>query len=183
MNRTVSQIRQQTAKVALPANGILQRKCAACGQHTIAGGECEGCSRKRLQRRTASQAEPTELPSIVHDVLRSPGQPLDANTRAFMEPRFGHDFSSVRVHTDAKAAESARVVNALAYTVGRDVVFGAGQYALGMRDGQRLLAHELTHVVQQRHGQSGGLQKQADDRETEVAAEEEAERTATRVTA
>ena len=68
-------------------------------------------------------------PSIIHDVLRAPGQPLDATTRAFMEPRFGHDFSRVRVHSDAKAAESARAVNALAYTVGQDVVFGVGQYA------------------------------------------------------
>ncbi|MGB9632210.1 MAG: DUF4157 domain-containing protein [Chloroflexaceae bacterium] len=89
------------------------------------------------------------MPPIVHEVLRSPGQPLDAETRAFMEPRFGHDFSRVRVHTDARAAESARAVNALAYTVGRDVVFGAGQYAPGASAGRRLLAHELAHVVQQ----------------------------------
>ena len=62
------------------------------------------------------------MPSIVHEVLRSPGQPLDATTRGFMEPRFGYDFRAVRVHTDSQAAESARAVNALAYTVGRDVV-------------------------------------------------------------
>jgi hypothetical protein len=85
----------------------------------------------------------------VHEVLRSPGQPLDANTRAFMEPRFGHDFSRVRVHSDASAAESARAVNALAYTVGQDIVFEAGRYAPGASEGRRLLAHELTHVVQQ----------------------------------
>ncbi|MEK6321043.1 MAG: DUF4157 domain-containing protein [Acidobacteriota bacterium] len=82
-------------------------------------------------------------------MLRSPGQPLDAQTRALMEPRFGHDFSNVRVHADAKGAESARAVRALAYTVGPDVVFGAGQYALSTKSGQSLLAHELTHVVQQ----------------------------------
>jgi hypothetical protein len=67
-----------------------------------------------------------------------------------MEPRFGHDFGNVRVHTDAKAAKSAKAVNALAYTVGRDVVFGAGQYAPRSSTGQMLLAHELTHVRQQR---------------------------------
>jgi hypothetical protein len=89
------------------------------------------------------------VPPIVQDALRSTGQPLDPATRAFMEPRFGHDFSHVRVHTDARAAESAQAVNALAYTVGPDVVFGAGQYAPHSREGQRLLAHELTHVVQQ----------------------------------
>jgi hypothetical protein len=89
------------------------------------------------------------VPSIVHEVLRSPGQPLDAAARAFFEPRFGHDFSQVRVHADGRAAESARAVNAFAYTVGRDVVFGAGQYGPHTHHGKRLLAHELTHVVQQ----------------------------------
>jgi hypothetical protein len=67
----------------------------------------------------------------------------------FMEPRFGHDFSQVRVHKDAKVSESARAVNALAYTVGRDVVFGAGLYEPGTHEGRRLITHELTHVVQQ----------------------------------
>lgn len=88
-------------------------------------------------------------PSIVHDVLNSSGQPLDEGTRAFMEPRFGHDFSQVRIHTDERAVESAEAVNALAYTVGRNVVFGEGQYAPGTYEGQMVLAHELTHVVQQ----------------------------------
>ena len=69
--------------------------------------------------------------------------------RAVMEPRFGHDFSQVRVHTGGRAAESAQAVNALAYTVGQDVVFGAGQYAPEMGTGKQLLAHELTHVLQQ----------------------------------
>src|SRR5215204_5149289 len=77
-----------------------------------------------LQRRAEHYAEPVVAPPIVHDVLRSPGRPLDHAARAEMEPRFGHDFSRVRVHTDAWAAESARAVDALAYTVGRDVVFG-----------------------------------------------------------
>lgn len=86
---------------------------------------------------------------IVASVLATPGQPLDAATRGFFSTRFGHDFANVRVHADAEAAASARSVNALAFTVGRDVVFGAGQYAPGTRAGQELLAHELTHVVQQ----------------------------------
>ncbi len=83
-----------------------------------------------------------------------PGQPLDGPTRAFFELRFGYDFSSVRMHREAKAAESARTVTALAYTVGNHVVFGAGQYAPESDAGRRLLAHELTHTIQQR---SGGL--------------------------
>lgn len=86
---------------------------------------------------------------LVGPVLGAGGQPLDADSRALMEPHFGHDFSRVRVHTDARAAESARAVNALAYTVGRDVVFGEGQYLPGTTAGQWLVAHELTHVVQQ----------------------------------
>lgn len=105
-----------------------------------------------LRRRAARYAEPAMVPAIVHEVLRSPGQPLDPATRSEMEPRFGRDFGPVRVHTDARAAESARSVGALAYTVGRDVVFGTGQYAPGTVAGARLLAHELTHVVQQGDG-------------------------------
>jgi outer membrane protein OmpA-like peptidoglycan-associated protein len=104
----------------------------------------------QLQRRDTTQVEPTTMPPIVHEVLRSPGQPLDPATRTYMEPRFGYDFSQVRVHNDARAAESARAVDALAYTVGRDVVFGAGQYAPSIDAGCKLMAHELTHVVQQR---------------------------------
>jgi hypothetical protein len=95
--------------------------------------------------------EPAEVPSIVQTTLNgSPGQPLDSMTRGFMESRFGHDFSKVRVHTDARAAESARAVNAQAYTVGHNVVFGSGLYAPESDAGRRLLAHELSHVLQQK---------------------------------
>lgn len=96
-------------------------------------------------------------PPIVHEVLRSPGEPMDSATRADMEARFDHDFGNVRLHSDAKAEESARAVNALAYTVGSDVVLGAGQTSLHTDAGRKVLAHELTHVVQQ---QSGGLGRQ-----------------------
>jgi hypothetical protein len=95
----------------------------------------------------------------VHDVLALPGQPLDQETRNYFEPRFGHDFSKVRVHADEKAAESAGAVDALAYTVGQNIVFGARQYRPRAEQGVRLLAHELTHVVQQgnwAHDSSGG---------------------------
>lgn len=100
-------------------------------------------------------------PGIVHDVLRSPGQPLEASTRTLMESRFGHDFSRVRVHADTQAAESARAVNAQAYTVGSQIVFGAGQYAPVMSEGRQLLAHELAHVVQQTRTQTTALQRKA----------------------
>jgi hypothetical protein len=135
-------------------SGILQRKCA-CGQHTIAGGECDGCSRKHpsLQRATRSSDSEGQgsvgVPQIVYEVLQSSGQPLDSATRAFFEPRFDHDFSQVRVHTDAKAAQSAQGIGAHAYTVGTHIVFGSMQYSPQSELGKRLFAHELTHTLQQ----------------------------------
>ena len=103
-----------------------------------------------LHRRTSEGASGhVEVPSIVHEVLSSSGKQLDQATRNYFEPRFGHDFSRVRVHVDQKAAQSAQAVNASAYTVGQNVVFSRGQFAPGSHDGNRLLAHELTHVVQQ----------------------------------
>jgi hypothetical protein len=127
--------------------GLLQRQCACGGS----GGACEACRENNatLGRATAGGAAPAVAPPIVHEVLRSAARPLDATTRAVMEPRFGQDFGDVRVHADGRAAESARAVNGLAYAAGRDVVFGAGQYAPETEGGRRLLAHELTHVVQQ----------------------------------
>ncbi len=106
---------------------------------------------KVMDRRRAAgdvAAQPG-VPSCVHDTLGSPGAHLDPSTRQFMEPRFGHDFSRVRVHTDALAAKSARAVNALAYTVGKDVVFDTGAYAPRTTAGKLLLAHELVHTIQQ----------------------------------
>ena len=88
------------------------------------------------------------LESKVHS-LRGGGQPLSENDRAYFEPRFGRDFSQVRVHADTRGAESARAVNARAYTVGRDVAFESGEYTPGTSEGKKLIAHELTHVVQQ----------------------------------
>jgi hypothetical protein len=139
---------------------VLRRKCA-CGQHAE-GGECEECRKKKglLQRRQGTGPEPSGAPAIVHETLRSPGEPLDRRARDLLEPRLGQDFSGVRVHTDAGAAASARSVNALAYTVGERMVFAAGQYSPHTAAGQKLLAHELTHVAQQR-SLGGGYPLQA----------------------
>jgi Domain of unknown function (DUF4157) len=111
----------------------------------------------QLQRQAAApQAAPTmAAPPLVHEVLGTRGEPLDAALRARLQPRFGHDFSRVRVHTDERAAASAQAVQATAYTVGRDIVFARGAYAPGTSAGQHLLAHELAHVVQQ--GQAARL--------------------------
>jgi outer membrane protein OmpA-like peptidoglycan-associated protein len=99
-------------------------------------------------------------PFIVHDVLRSPGRPLDPGTRTFMESRFGHDFSEVRVHDDSRADESARSHHSMAYTVGRDILFSRGKYEPGIPAGRRLLAHELSHVIQQARGGSSNQPEQ-----------------------
>jgi len=137
---------------AAASRGQLQRKCA-CGQHTSGGAECEDCKKKNessVQRRASPANEPAAVPPIVHEVLRSPGQPLDPGTRAFFEPRFGQDFSQVRTHTDSQAGESAKAVGAHAYTVGNQIVFAPNQLQPEGESGRRLMAHELAHVVQQR---------------------------------
>ncbi len=145
--------RRQTPTTSPLSSGLLQRKCS-CGQQTIAIGECSECQKKRslLRHRSINQAESSEVPPIVHEVLRSQGQPLDTNTQAFMGDRFGYHFDHVRIHVGSlgsKAAKSAQAVNALAYTVGHNIVFAAGQYAPTTPSGHKLLAHELTHVIQQ----------------------------------
>jgi Domain of unknown function (DUF4157) len=187
---------------ALRTNSVLQRKCASCGNHTIAGNECDDCRKNGsgLQAKLAvgvsddlyeqeadrvadqvlssspqqgvkgapvqvqrfaggPQANVSSAPATVDHALSESGSPLSPSVRENMEQRFGHDFSQVRVHSSNSAAQSARDVNATAYTVGQDIVFGAGQFSPGTHDGQRLLAHELTHVVQQRTGIAAGVQR------------------------
>jgi Domain of unknown function (DUF4157) len=131
---------------ALPiglARPQISRKCAACNEE-------DDRAETLLTKRVASQPESSEAPAIVHDVIRSHGQPLDAAARGYFEPRFGQDFSGVRVHTDDRSAESAVSIGASAYTAGSNIVFAAGRYDPASASGRRLLAHELTHVVQQR---------------------------------
>ena len=199
------------AKVAPAAASVMQLKCA-CGNRSVAGGECAACGKDKLQRKANGQAamgaalstprgsvmqaklaigasdDPLEreadrvadqvlalpthpvvrgaaqriqrfagqpaaqaatAPESVDRVLAGSGRPLDTALRHDMEQRFGHDFSRVRVHSDGAAGQSARDVHAHAYTAGHSIVFGASQYSPGTREGRRLLAHELTHVVQQ----------------------------------
>jgi hypothetical protein len=123
--------------------------CSCSGE----GEMCEECQQKQFQptisRRATAPSAPSHAPRIVSDVLRSPGHPLDSAARAFFEPRFGHDFSHVRVHTDSPAVESARSINAHAYAAGPHIAFDSGQYAPESTSGRTLLAHELTHVLHQ----------------------------------
>src|SRR5262249_21257828 len=207
---TVASVQRRTAPPRLQVlASLLQRKCA-CGQHTR-GGECDECRKQKdgisggynsLQRSPSAPTNPPVAPPIVGEVLSTPGHPLASETRKFLEPRLGREFSQmritaaramayagdlainepndsfereadktadavmrdssnseteanrvasfedVRIHTDAKSTESSRAVNALAYTVGNHVVFAEGQYAPSEPRGLRLLAHELTHVMQ-----------------------------------
>ena len=123
------------------------------------GGGCPKCQTKQpgkvnellqTNRVQAREAEGIAAPPLGHRVRPSSGQPLDSATRNFFESRFGQDFAHVRVHTDSKAVESASQLGARAYTVGEDIVFGEGMYRPETHGGQRLLTHELAHVVQQR---------------------------------
>jgi hypothetical protein len=152
---SVQQARAQPPAPVLASPRLLQRKCA-CGGSAGVSGRCDECGKRRLSRRVAGLAVSGTAPAIVHDVLRAPGQALDDATRDRMESGFGHDFSRVRIHSDARAADSAAAVDALAYTVGSDIVFAARQYAPTTPGGRKLLAHELAHVVQQADAASAG---------------------------
>jgi len=107
-----------------------------------------------IQTKQVSTHIPTVTPNLASLIqsLKGDGQPLSRSVRGFFEPRFGYDFSQVSVHTDALADNTARALNARAFTVGRDIVFGAGDYSPQTKVGRRLLAHELTHVVQHNRG-------------------------------
>lgn len=141
------------------------------------GGDCPKCKNSGrspgqtlLQTKLTQTTSPAEAaaPPVVDEVLGQTGHPLDASTRNFMEPRFGVDFSRVQLHTGWLAAKSAKAIGARAFTVGNDIVFGAAQYMPGSKATQRLLAHELTHVVQQSqlggasYGKISSIQRQSD---------------------
>jgi hypothetical protein len=152
-------VRMSDPQVLLSSGPALSRKCEGC--------ENEEMEEQPLRRDAAGGGvDGSVAPPIVHDVLNSPGRPLDPVTHDFMAPRFGADFREVRIHTDDSAAHSAAAVGARAYTVGHNIVFGAGHYDPAGHAGRRLLAHELAHVVQQRemaasaHAPSATVQRQ-----------------------
>lgn len=144
--READEVTDKVMRVAEPAPNssvpaAIQRKCA----------ECEEEEKKTIQTKPAPSAHTgaaVDSGAAVRAAERG-GVPLPREVRSYFEPRFGHDFSRVRVHADSDAADGARAVRARAYTVGRDIVFGSGEYAPATMEGKRLLAHELTHVVQQ----------------------------------
>lgn len=140
----------------MPAPAV-QQTCATCTQ---AGATCSACKTKEQEEGVVQRKRTGLAPAVSHAVpdnlLHSlgPGQPLAPATRSFFEPRFGHDFSNIRIHADGRAAASARSIHAKAYTAGRSIVFGAGEFRPEAHEGRLLLAHEITHIIQQEHGSS-----------------------------
>jgi hypothetical protein len=151
----------------------LQRKCSHCEEEEPVQRKCAECEKEEKPQRRKAGPEPAEKSSGVQQALGSAGQALEKSTREQMEPKFGHDFSRVRVHTDTAAASSARSLNAQAYTVGEHVVFAAGRYAPETQAGQSLIAHELTHVVQQQNGFRAETGAAADQAEQEALTNEQ----------
>ena len=160
---------------------LLRRKCA-CGGSAGLTDTCKDCdeNRLRVQRRALSSARPFCPTHVVSDVLSEEGQDLDESTRIFMETELGHDFRRVRVHTNARASESARAVNAVAYTVGTDIVFASGSYQPQTHGGRHLIAHELVHTLQQ-NSQPRGQQAKLEIGEENDEFEGEADRIADQV--
>lgn len=156
----------------------ISRKCGPCEEEEQKSKPKSASVPDQLMRMegggqpsVTASAPRLSPPSIVHHALGSGGQPLDAGARAFFESRMGHDFSRVRIHTGSTAAESADAVGALAYTVGPDIVFGAGRYAPSTTDGRALLAHELVHTMQQRSATGTNLRISAPDDASERQAD------------
>jgi hypothetical protein len=172
LEHEADRIADQVTQMPEPA---VQRECACFG---IRPGSISGRHRNlQLKREGSGHFGSVVAPPIVHDALRSSGQPLDSATRAYFEPRFGHDFGNVRVHLDALAARSADAVHANAYTVGRELVFARDRYSPHSDTGRRLLAHELAHVVQQ-HGEGQGnvlRRAEVDDRSCSSLKDSEAD--------
>jgi hypothetical protein len=159
VNTPGDQYEQEADRVAdqvirMPESSM-QRMCTECEEAdriatgTVRQMHAATLSSDSVRRQQTGANVSIDAPQVVSDVVSEPGHPLDPLVRAFMEPRFGYDFSRVRIHTGSRAAESARATNAVAYTVGQDVVFDEGAYRPDADARRRLIAHELTHVIQQ----------------------------------
>ncbi|MFE5171359.1 DUF4157 domain-containing protein [Streptomyces sp. NPDC056634] len=160
--RSATVERLQPRLAARPSGDVFEQEADQVAEHVVGMAPAVSPPPRPHERGTGAQratAVPTAssaVPAEVDDVVRSPGQPLEPVARAFMEQRFGRDFSGVRVHTDVEAARSAQSVQALAYTVGKHIAFAPGTYAPATHVGRRLLAHELTHVAQQTEARGAG---------------------------
>ncbi|HEX6283028.1 MAG TPA: DUF4157 domain-containing protein [Nitrososphaera sp.] len=136
-----------TSTIIMKEREQVSRKCPACDMNEQGGEEELHISRK--PSTISNQETMDEIMDDTGSVSPSEGFPLDSSTKGFMESRFGYDFGNVRIHSGERGARSAESMNALAYTIGNDVVFREGYYQPNTFKGRRMLAHELTHVLQQ----------------------------------
>ncbi|HEY5749334.1 MAG TPA: DUF4157 domain-containing protein [Chryseolinea sp.] len=162
------------------ANAVVNNAQATALDHSISPlvqAKCAHCEEEeKLQRKDSGRSSDRHTaPSIVDDALRTGGHTLDHAVRGTMEKRFGYDFGQVKVHTGTVATKSADAINALAYTSGNHIVFNTGQYNPASENGQRLLAHELTHVVQQGAATSTAVQREEAETTGPAASEPQAE--------
>ncbi len=158
------------------SNDIFEQEADRVADQVLAASASPAVSAvpPRIQRYSGDASGDDVAPASVDRVLAQTGSPLGPSLRQDMESRFGQDFSKVRTHTDSSAARSARDVNAAAYTVGNQIVFGAGRFSPGTHDGRRLIAHELTHVVQQGSAAPISLQRDELDKEDAEPAKDDA---------
>lgn len=141
--RTPGENKQMFFQPQITALNTIQKKCAHCEEED-----------NKVQMKSNEAVAAAEAPAIVHDTIKNTGNPLDAATKSFMESRFGYDFSDVHIHNDTLAHQSSSAINAKAYTSGNHIVFGAEEYQPATNAGKQLLAHELTHVIQQKSAQN-----------------------------
>ncbi len=149
-------LRPKGARIELEDPGLAYRAAAAGRPDVLGPAGLLGLQRAVGNTGVGALVSEEERSPVLDVVGSGGGSPLDTDTRADMESRLGHDFGDVRVHTDARAHDSARAVNAHAYTVGSNVVFQRDKYDPSSTEGKTMLAHELTHVVQQRSGPVDG---------------------------
>ena len=174
--READQVANQVMRMS--SSGVQHETCA-CGQPVGSNGSCENCKSKQetIRRKTKGEGSHTAVPPIVSQALQQPGRPLGKATRAFMEPRFGEDFSDVRVHTNEIANAAASAINAHAYTVGQQIVFGHKSYKPTTHEGRKLIAHELVHTLQQRQRLSPFLARNEDKTATKSSDQKKKETT------
>ncbi|MFT4016066.1 MAG: DUF4157 domain-containing protein [Agriterribacter sp.] len=146
--RTPGENKQMFFQPQITPINTIQKKCAHCEEEE-----------NKVQMKSNGDVTAAEAPAVVHDAIKNTGNPLDAVTKSFMESRFGYDFSDVHIHNDTLAHQSSSAINAKAYTSGNHIVFGAGEYQPATNAGKQLLAHELTHVVQQNNDISRQVQR------------------------
>src|SRR5262249_6866554 len=149
----------------------IRRACTDCGEELQRQADDEETEEEDQSVQVKSEPGPVGevSPAVGAQIenMKGGGDSLPAASRNYFEQRFGHDFSGVRVHADDRAAQSAKAIHALAYTTGQHIVFGAGQYSPETHSGQKLLAHELTHVVQQGGGQEIRREQDTESQESE----------------